>query len=197
MLGGSGSTSVGLSIAALALVAAALVFSAVAKVVRPSRAGDGLVGLGFSKAIATKVGLGGIGLEWFLGVGLLISPGSWYVRGAVLALFCAFAGLGIAALRSGRRIECGCLGVAYSGTLGWPQVAQLAVAAPALLLPSTALGAWTIPAALAAVLVVHVAAAATFLGAAARPWRLVRAQRISLAGPRAFELAAGGEESAT
>src|SRR5437868_6854356 len=100
MLGGSGSTSVGLSVAALALVAAALVFSAVAKVVRPSRAGD-------------------------------------------------------------------------------------------------ALGAWTIPAALAAVLVVHVAAAATFLGAAARPWRLVRAQRVSLAGPRAFELAAGGEESAT
>jgi hypothetical protein len=187
MLGGSGSASVGLSIGVLALVAAVLVFSALAKVVRPSRAGDSLVALGLPKAIAARVGLGGIGLEWLLGAGLLVFPGSWYARGAVLTLFCGFAGLGVAALRSGRRIECGCLGVAYSGTLGWHQVAELGVAAPALLLPSTALGAWTISAALAALLVVHVAAAATFLGAAARPWWLVRAQRISLAGPRAFE----------
>jgi hypothetical protein len=187
MLGGSDSASVGLSIGVLALVAAVLVFSAVGKVVRPSRAGDSRVGLGLPRAIATRLGLGAIGLEWLLGTMLLVFPGSWEVRGAVLALFCGFAGLGIAALRTGRRIECGCLGVAYNGTLGWHQIVQLGVAAPALLLPSTALGAWTISAALAALLVVHVAAAATFLGAAARPWRLVRAQRISLAGPRAFE----------
>jgi hypothetical protein len=123
-----------------------------------------------------------VAAEWSLAVLLLIWPGSWFVRFAVFVLFIGFAGLGLFALVSGRQVECGCFGAVKNSRLGWQQIVQLPFVGAALLLTPTHAGWSSFGDSMIALVFVHATVAAVFLVMAARPWRMVRGQRISMAG---------------
>ncbi|HVL97035.1 MAG TPA: MauE/DoxX family redox-associated membrane protein [Solirubrobacteraceae bacterium] len=119
--------------------------------------------------------------EALLAVALTVAPGTPTLLAAG-TLFAAFAALGLHQLATRSRIECGCLGALSSTRVGWPQVLQLPLVL-ALLVAASALPRAGTTEGVAWLVAAELGACALLLAGAARPWRAVRAQRLSLSAP--------------
>jgi hypothetical protein len=122
-----------------------------------------------------------IGLELLAGVSLLIVPAWWWPRLLIVMLAVGFAGTGLVAVITGRRVTCRCFGDLGRGRLGWRQVALL----PGWLLLAGAAQlwapGWNVDQGLAVLAVVLFAMIALRLPTQQRAVRKVRADRIALA----------------
>jgi hypothetical protein len=170
-----------LFVAIVVAVSWLLVLSAVAKAVQPSAFARTLSGIGLPPVVAKRGAVVLAAVEWTLAAAMLLWPASLAARVSVVALFAVFALAAVYVLLAGREVRCSCFGALHGAQLGRRQILQLPVVATALLLvPSRSLE-WTTSESVGALALVQVAVAGTLLQRGTSPWRLVRAQRRSLA----------------
>jgi hypothetical protein len=173
-----------LSISVLGMLAGVVFVSAAAKAVRPGRATAALGELGFHRRLARVAVAAGIVGEEAVGCGLVVRPHARDAQLAYVGLFAAFALLGLLALRRGRVIDCGCLGTLRRTTLGWPQLVQLAVVVPAVVVVAGSAPDWSLQTGLGVLLVLQSATGALLLALASLVWWRIRRDRVSLAAAR-------------
>ncbi len=162
-----------------------LIVSAAAKAVHPRAAAAALASSGVPRHAAHVAVFVGATAEAAVAAGVVLWPHSRLAQAACLALFGTFAVAGGFALWTGRAVECGCLGALRRSTLGWAQIVQLAVVVGAVGMIARHAPAWSAATGAGAFFLVQVAAAALLVAHAARTWRRIRRDRISLASVRA------------
>jgi hypothetical protein len=173
-----------LSIALLGLLAGAVFVSAAAKAVRPGQATTALAELGLPTRLARVAVVAGIVGEETVGCGLVLRPHARDSQLAYVGLFALFALLGLLALRRGRVIDCGCLGTLRRMTLGWPQIVQLAVVVPAVVVVAGSAPDWSLQRGFGVLFALQAAVAALLLASVLPVWWRIRRDRVSLAAAR-------------
>ncbi len=175
-----------LKIAAMVVLAGALAVAATAKIAQPRRAAQSLAtGLGLQRRLSITLAIAGALAEEAVATSLVLWPDAPETQAGCIALFGLFAALGIWALESGREIECGCFGALRQSTLGWPQVLQLAIVAPGVVLVPRYTPAISTEAAVSLLFLIHLLAAGVPLMRLSRSWWRIRRDRISLGGVQA------------
>lgn len=171
-------------------LATLLLASAIAKAVAPARARDAIRALGAPRRLSSIAVASGVVFEWLLAVSLTLAPRSLFANAALVALFGVFAVLGGWALLRGKVVRCGCFGSVRSAPLGGAQLYQFVAVTASSLWVLRHGPRWTFSESLAALLLIHVTAAAALLASATQTLRRIRRDRISLAAGRAFAFAA-------
>lgn len=162
------------------LLAAIFVLSSLSKARRPADFAATLSGLGLPSAAARLGALAVIAAEFVIGVVLSIAPEMAWPRVAVTVFAFLFAGAGVWALRTGRRLACACFGPGHSSVLGWRQILALPLWLVLVATAQLAGGSWDTAQGLAAVAGVLLLAGLAGLVRLTPMWRVLRADRAAL-----------------
>jgi hypothetical protein len=173
------------------VLAAFLLFSAAAKTFQYRALQQALERFVHNTYLARRLAQIASPAEWTVAVLLLIKPSSVLARACLIALFAAFAVLGVAAIVTGALVDCGCLGNFHSSRLGWSQVIQFLVVLSVTLFWFPRRD-WPLGQALLLTSLVQVLVAMIFVAKLASLWRIVRRQRQSLAASAAGQALSEG-----
>lgn len=175
----------GVAVALMLTLAALLLISAATKAVHPAVTRTALVEFGLPREAAGGLVAAGVITESGVAVALVLSPHNVLALAACLILFGVFGAVAAVALKSGRRIECGCFGGLHRSVLGWTQVVQFALVVPSVLVVSRFAPNWNLTTGLVVLLGTQVAVGWVLLSRASADWRRVRRDRVSLSSARA------------
>jgi methylamine utilization protein MauE len=184
----------GIAVGASLIIGGFLSVSAAAKAIHPSAAAAALIELGLQRRTAHLCVAMGVVLEVGIAAVIVLWPRAPEAEAACVALFGAFAFVAALALRSGRSIECGCLGSLHRSTLGWTQVVQFALVMPSMIMVGSFAPVLSIRTGLELLFAVQVAASALMLGHVFQAWWQIRRDRISLGAVQAYVRRAGWPE---
>lgn len=162
------------------VLATVLALSGLSKLSRPSLFVDTMRRLGFPAVLAGWGAAAVIVAELATATGLVVAPRSGLGRAAVMLLASGFAGAGLWARVTRRRVACHCFGPGQHSTLGVRQVVVLPGWLLLCLVGQLAAPSWTASQGLGAIAFVLLGGVAVRLVRAWPLWREVRADRISL-----------------
>lgn len=119
----------GTAVAVAAQLAVAVVFlhAALSKAAGLSIMQDTIEQLGVRGPLSRPAAVAVVAAELLAAVTLLTVPASWWPRVLAGSLAIGFAGAGVWAVATKRRVACRCFGNANTGLLGWRQVQLLPV----------------------------------------------------------------------
>lgn len=166
------------------IMAAFLMLSAVAKAAQPALAAKAVEQLGLRPTLARLAVRASIAAEVGVAFGIVLYPRSVITESACTCLFGLFAYIAVLALRSGRSIECGCMGGLHRSKLGWPQIAQSLVAVTLSILLHRYGVAWGLRTNLAALVALELAIVGALVVKLAHSWIRLRRDRVSLSSSR-------------
>lgn len=155
--------------------------SAAAKAVSPRAANAALRALGVANRPARVAAVLATAGEAAAAASIVLWPAARAAQLACLSLFGLFAVTGALALRTGRAIECGCMGALRRSTLGWAQIVQFGIVALALGLVRTHGSPWSPGSGATLLFALVVTTGFVLLAFAAPPWWRTRRARVSLA----------------
>jgi hypothetical protein len=113
--------------AAQVTVAVVFLYAALAKAADPSSFRNTVEGLGIRHPLSGPVAGAVVVVESLTAATLLTVPASWWPRVLAGVAAIGFAGVGVWAVATKRRVACRCFGNANAAVLGWRQVRLLPV----------------------------------------------------------------------
>lgn len=183
-----------IAVGASLVIAGYLIVSATSKAIRPEIAAAALTELGLRTRDARVAVAVAVALELAVAAAIVLWPHSFGAEAGCASLFGVFALLAMLAARSGRSIECGCLGSLHRSVLGWTQILQFGVVTASMVVLRTFAPALSLLTGLGLLLAVEAAASALILLYLFQSWWQVRRDRISLASVRAYVRRSGWPE---